>query len=158
MIRNCTDVDIAAIEAIINEAAQVYRGVIPTDCWHEPYMPQSDLMAEVAAGVAFWGWEDVGTLVGVMGLQKVRDATLIRHAYVRPAYQGRGIGGALLATLAGQISGPLLVGTWAAAEWAIRFYARHGFRQVSVLEKERLLQTYWSVPLRQQESSVVLVR
>ena len=123
MIRNCTDVDIAAIEAIINEAAQVYRGVIPTDCWHEPYMPQSDLMAEVAAGVAFWGWEDVGTLVGVMGLQKVRDATLIRHAYVRPAYQGRGIGGALLATLAGQISGPLLVGTWAAAEWAIHFYA-----------------------------------
>jgi GNAT superfamily N-acetyltransferase len=158
MIRNCTDIDIAAIEAIINEAAQAYRGVIPTDCWHERYMPRSDLMAEIAAGVAFWGWEDVGTLVGVMGLQKVRDATLIRHAYVRPAYQGRGIGGALLAALAGQITGPLLVGTWAAAEWAIRFYARHGFRQVSVLEKERLLQTYWSVPLRQQESSVVLVR
>lgn len=158
MIRNCTDVDIAAIDAVINEAARAYRGVIPTDCWHEPYMPQSDLMAEIAAGVAFWGWEDVGTLVGVMGLQKVRDATLIRHAYVLPAYQGRSIGGALLATLAGQITGPLLVGTWAAAEWAIRFYARHGFRQVSVLEKERLLQTYWSVPLRQQESSVVLVR
>jgi GNAT superfamily N-acetyltransferase len=108
MIRNCTDVDIAAIEAIINEAAQAYRGVIPTDCWHEPYMPQSDLMAEIATGVAFWGWEDVATLVGVMGLQKVRDATLIRHAYVLSAYQGRGIGGALLATLAGQISGPLL--------------------------------------------------
>jgi N-acetylglutamate synthase-like GNAT family acetyltransferase len=158
MIRNCTDVDIAAIGAIINEAAEAYRGVIPTDCWHEPYMSQSDLMAEIAAGVAFWGWEDAGTLVGVMGLQKVRDVTLIRHAYVRPAYQGRGIGGALLATLAGQISRPLLVGTWAAAEWAIRFYAQHGFRQVSVLEKERLLLTYWSVPLRQQESSVVLVR
>jgi N-acetylglutamate synthase-like GNAT family acetyltransferase len=158
MIRSCTDVDIAAIEAVINEAAQAYRGVIPTDCWHEPYMSRSDLMAEIAAGVAFWGWEDVGTLVGVMGLQKVRDATLIRHAYVRPAYQGRGIGGALLVTLAGQITGPLLVGTWAAAEWAIRFYARHGFRQVSVLEKQRLLQTYWSVPLRQQESSVVLTR
>ena len=93
-----------------------------------------------------------------MGLQKVRDATLIRHAYVLPAYQGWGIGGALLATLAGQITGPLLVGTWAAAAWAIRFYERRGFRQVSVLEKERLLQTYWSVPLRQQESSVVLVR
>jgi N-acetylglutamate synthase-like GNAT family acetyltransferase len=158
MIRSCTDVDIAAIEAVINEAAQAYRGVIPTDCWHEPYMSRSDLMAEIAAGVAFWGWEDVGTLVGVMGLQKVRDATLIRHAYVRPAYQGRGIGGALLVTLAGQITGSLLVGTWAAAEWAIRFYARHGFRQVSVLEKQRLLQTYWSVPLRQQESSVVLTR
>jgi GNAT superfamily N-acetyltransferase len=158
MIRNCTDVDIAAIDAVINEAARAYRGVIPTDCWHEPYMPQADLMAEIAAGVAFLGWEEVGTLVGVMGLQKVRDATLIRHAYVLPGYQGRGIGGALLAALAGQITGPLLVGTWAAAEWAIRFYARHGFRQVSVLEKERLLQTYWSVPLRQQESSVVLVR
>jgi GNAT superfamily N-acetyltransferase len=121
-------------------------------------MSLADLIAEIGAGVAFWGLEDGGTLVGVMGLQKVRDATLIRHAYVRPAYQGRGIGGALLATLAGQTTGPLLVGTWAAAEWAIRFYARHGFRQVSVLEKERLLQTYWSVSLRQQESSVVLVR
>ncbi len=157
MIRHCTEADVATIDAIINEAAQAYRGVIPADCWHEPYMPRSDLVAEIAAGVAFRGWEDEDTLVGVMGLQKVRDVTLIRHAYVRPAYQGRGIGGALLATLAGQTTGALLVGTWAAAEWAIRFYARHGFRQVSVPEKERLLQTYWRVPLRQRESSVVLV-
>jgi len=158
MIRHCTDTDVAAIDAIINEAAQAYRGVIPTDCWHEPYMPRSDLVAEIGAGAVFWGWEEVDVLVGVMGLQKVRDATLIRHAYVRPASQGRGIGGALLSELAGQITGPLLVGTWAAAEWAIRFYARHGFRLVSAPEKERLLKTYWSVPLRQQESSVVLVR
>ena len=158
MIRRCTDADVAAINAVINEAAQAYRGIIPGDCWHEPYMPRSDLVAEIAAGVTFWGWEEADTLVGVMGLQKVRDATLIRHAYVQPVYQGRGIGGALLATLAGQIKGPLLVGTWAAAEWAIRFYARHGFRLVSPPEKKRLLNTYWSVSLRQQESSVVLVR
>jgi N-acetylglutamate synthase-like GNAT family acetyltransferase len=158
MIRHCTKADVATIDAIINEAAQAYKAVIPNHCWHEPYMSRSDLMAEIAAGVVFWGWEEGHSLVGVMGLQKVRDANLIRHAYVRSTYQGRGIGGALLATLAGQINGPLLVGTWAAAEWAIRFYARHGFRQVSVPEKERFLKTYWRVPERQRESSVVLVR
>ncbi len=158
MMRPCTQADVGAIDAIINAAAQVYQGVIPTDCWHEPYMPRSDLVAEIAAGVAFWGWQDADTLVGVMGLQQVRDVTLIRHAYVQPAYQGRGIGGALLAALGSQTAGPLLVGTWAAAVWAIRFYARRGFRQVSLPEKERLLQTYWRVPLRQQASSVVLVR
>ena len=158
MIRRCTDVDVAAIDAIINEAAEVYRGVIPGDCWHEPYMPRSDLVAEIAAGVVFWGWEEADSLVGVMGLQKVRDATLIRHAYVRPASQGRGIGSALLADLGSRITGPLLVGTWAAAKWAIRFYAGNGFRQVSIPEKERLLQTYWNVPVRQRESSVVLQR
>jgi N-acetylglutamate synthase-like GNAT family acetyltransferase len=158
MIRQCTDADVAAIDAIINEAAQAYRGVIPADCWHEPYMPRSDLVAEIAAGVAFWGWEETDALIGVMGLQKVRDATLIRHAYVRPAHQGRGIGRELLTMLASQTTGVLLVGTWAAAEWAIRFYKRHGFHQVSVSEKERLLKTYWRVPLRQQERSVVLLR
>ena len=158
MIRHCTDADLATIDGIINDAAEAYRGVIPTDCWHEPYMLRSDLVAEIAAGVAFSGWEEEDTLLGVMGLQKVRDATLIRHAYVRPAHQGRGIGGVLLTTLAGRATGPLLVGTWAMAEWAIRFYARHGFRQVPAAEKERLLKTYWRVPLHQQESSVVLVR
>ena len=158
MIRRCADVDVATIDAIINEAAQAYRGVIPGDCWHEPYMPRSDLLAETAAGVEFWGWEEIDALVGVMGLQKVRDATLIRHAYVRPAFQGRGIGSALLRKLANRTKGPLLVGTWAAAEWAIRFYARNGFRQVSVLKKQRLLETYWNVPLHQQENSVVLER
>lgn len=158
MIRPCTEADLVTVDAIINAAAEAYRGIIPTDCWHDPYMSRSDLVAENATGVAFWGWQDGDTLVGVMGMQKVRDATLIRHAYVRPAHQGRGIGGALLATLAGQTTGPLLVGAWAAAEWAIRFYARRGFRQVSVPEKERLLKTYWRVPLRQQQSSVVLVR
>jgi GNAT superfamily N-acetyltransferase len=120
-------------------------------------MTGSDLKAEITAGVDFWGWDESGALVGVMGLQKVRDATLIRHAYVRSAHQRRGVGSALLTTLAGQAVGPLLVGTWAAAEWAIRFYERHGFRLVSAAEKDRLLSTYWSIPLRQQETSVVLV-
>lgn len=157
MIRRCTDADLAAIEAIINEAAQAYQGVIPADCWHDPYMSRSELIAEIGTGVNFWGWDDSGALIGVMGLQKVRDATLIRHAYVRSAYQGRGIGGALLTALAGQAAGQLLVGTWAAAGWAIRFYERHGFRMASTSEKDRLLNTYWSIPLRQQETSVVLL-
>ena len=156
MIRRCTEADLAAIEAIVNEAAEAYRGVIPADCWHEPYMPRHELLAEITAGVQFWGWEDAGALVGVMGLQQVRDATLIRHAYVRTAQQGRGIGGALLSELAGQATGPLLVGTWADASWAIRFYQRHGFRLVPPAEKDRLLNTYWSIPPRQQETSVVL--
>ena len=158
MIRQCTDADVATIDAIINEAAQAYRGIIPIDCWHEPYMSRADLIAEIGAGVAFFGWDEVGSLVGVMGLQRVRDVTLIRHAYVRPENQGRGIGGVLLATLAAQATGPLLVGTWAAAEWAIRFYVRHGFRQVSVSEKDQLLKTYWRISPRQQETSVVLTR
>jgi N-acetylglutamate synthase-like GNAT family acetyltransferase len=158
MIRRCTDDDLTAIEAIINTAAQVYRAAIPADCWHEPYMTRSELLAEVAAGVKFWGWDESGTLIGVMGLQKVSDATLIRHAYVEPAHQGRGVGGALLRTVAGQAVGPLLVGTWAAAQWAISFYERHGFQLVSTGEKDRLLNTYWSIPRRQQETSVVLVQ
>jgi GNAT superfamily N-acetyltransferase len=158
MIRRCTDDDVAAIDAIINEAAQGYRGVIPPDCWHEPYMPRSELIAEIAAGVNFWGWDESPALVGVMGVQNVRDVTLIRHAYVLRAYQGHGVGGALLTRIAGRITGPLLVGTWAAAEWAIRFYERHGFRLVSTTEKDRLLKTYWNIPPRQQETSVVLVR
>ena len=157
MIRRCGDGDFAAIESVINDAAQAYRGVIPADCWHEPYMTASALKAEIDAEITFWGWEDSGALIGIMGIQQVRDVTLIRHAYVRTAHQGRGIGAALLTFLAGQATGPLLVGTWAAAEWAIRFYQRHGFRLVSPAEKDRLLRTYWSIPLRQKETSVVLV-
>ena len=156
MIRQCSDLDIPAIEAIINEAARAYRGVIPPDCWHEPYMPERELLAEIGAGVQFWGWEDLGSLFGVMGIQKVNDATLIRHAYVLSAHQGRGIGGALLEELVRQSSGQLLVGTWAAAEWAIRFYHRHGFRLVSTEDKDRLLRTYWKISQRQRETSVVL--
>ena len=157
MIRRCTDADFAVIEATINDAARAYRGVIPADRWHEPYMSRSDLAAEIAAGVEFWGWEDAGALVGVMGIQRVRDVTLIRHAYVLPNHQGRGIGGALLDALVARTTGRLLVGTWAAAEWAIRFYQRHGFRLVPPEEKDRLLETYWTIPARQRDTSVVLV-
>lgn len=157
MMRRCTEADIDAIDAIINEAAQVYRGVIPADCWHEPYMSRAELMGEIAAGVNFWGWDEADVLAGVMGIQKVRDATLIRHAYVRHALQSRGIGGKLLDNLAEQATGQLLVGTWAAAEWAIRFYERHGFRLASPEEKDRLLKSYWNISPRQQECSVVLV-
>jgi len=156
MIRPCTDADIPVIETIVNEAAEAYRQVIPPDCWHEPYMPSQELLAEIADGVKFWGWEDSGALIGVMGIQKVADATLIRHAYVRPVGQSRGIGGALLAALVSQSNGQLLVGTWAAAEWAIRFYQRHGFRLVSSEEKDRLLNTYWKISPRQRDTSVVL--
>lgn len=158
MIRPCTGADVPAIGAIVNAAAIAYRGAIPADCWHEPYMPEEALMAEIDAGVAFRGWEAAGELRGVMGLQRIADATLIRHAYVHPEAQGRGIGSALLQELSAATPGKLLVGTWAAATWAIRFYSRHGFRLVSQAEKDRLLQTYWSIPARQRECSVVLTR
>ena len=157
-IRRCTQADIPAIDTIINEAAQAYRGVIPSDCWHEPYMPRSELLEEIHAGVEFWGWEDAGELVGVMGIQDVRDVTLIRHAYVRPSHQSKGVGGALLRKLETLTSHPVLIGTWAAADWAIRFYERHGFRVVDSDEKDRLLRTYWRIPDRQRETSVVLER
>jgi len=156
MLRPCTDDDVPIIEEIINEAASAYRGVIPADCWHEPYMKRSELIDEIAHGVKFWGWHEDNLLVGVMGLQNVRDVTLIRHAYVRPTYQSRGVGAALLSQLIGQTTTPLLVGTWSAAHWAIRFYERHGFRIVSDREKDRLLTTYWNIPVRQREASVVL--
>lgn len=158
MIRRCTDDDVPAIDAIINEAARAYRGVIPADCWHEPYMKRTDLVADIGAGVEFWGWDDAGLLLGVMGLQVVRDVTLIRHAYVRPSHQSQGVGGALLTRLAAETAAPLLVGTWAAAQWAIRFYERHGFRLVGSEEKDRLLGAYWNISLRQRQTSVVLTR
>ncbi len=158
MIRRCADRDVDAVESIINEAAEAYRGVIPADCWHEPYMSRSQLEAEIAAGVAFWGWDEAGVPVGVMGLQPVRDVTLIRHAYVRPSHQSRGIGRELLTTLASRASGTVLVGTWAAAVWAIRFYERHGFRLVSRDETQRLLDSYWTISIRQRDTSVVLRR
>ena len=156
MIRKCTDADTLAIEVIVNDAARAYRNAVPADCFHDPYMPAHELLAEIAAGVEFWGWEEMGSLTGVMGIQQVRDATLIRHAYVLTSHQGRGIGGALIDVLIGRSKGPLLVGTWAAAEWAIRFYQRHGFRLVSTEEKDRLLSIYWTIPDRQRETSVVL--
>ena len=156
MIRKCGADDFATVLAVVNEAAEAYRGVIPPDCWHRPYMPASELRAEIAAGVVFWAVEEEGRIRGVMGLQTVGDVDLIRHAYVRPADQRRGVGTALLRYLAGLGRRPLLVGTWAAATWAIRFYEKAGFRLVSPAEKDRLLRRYWSVSERQIETSVVL--
>jgi len=156
VIRRCRDDELAAIGAIVNAAAVVYRGVIPDDRWYEPYMSASELEGEVAAGVEFWGYEDGGALVGVMGIQPVLDVTLIRHAYVTPGTQGRGIGGSLLEALEARGSRQVLVGTWAAASWAIRFYERHGF--VAVDDPATLLRRYWSIPERQIETSVVLAK
>ena len=156
MIRPTEDADFETILAIINGAAEVYKDVIPADRWHEPYMPPAALTGEIAAGVVFWGYEEAATLRGVMGLQQVRDVVLIRHAYVRPADQGRGIGGTLLTELQDRVDRPLLIGTWAAAVWARRFYQKRGFREVDRETKDRLLRTYWSIPERQTETSVVL--
>ena len=158
MIRACTAADVPIIDSIINEAAEKYRGVIPADCWHEPYMSRAELEREIAAGVNFSGWEDAGELIGVMGVQRVKDATLIRHAYVRTVQQGKGIGGKLLTALSSRIEGKLLIGTWADAAWAIRFYQGHGFRLVPDQEKNDLLSTYWSISPRQRDTSVVLTR
>jgi GNAT superfamily N-acetyltransferase len=154
--RRCRDEERAEILAIINGAAEAYRGVIPADRWHDPYMPAEALEDEIAAGVRFWGCEDSGSLVGVMGVQRVRDAELIRHAYVLPGLQGHGVGTELLRHLRAISDGPMLVGTWAAAEWAIAFYERNGFELVTPDEKDRLLREYWSIPDRQIETSVVL--
>jgi GNAT superfamily N-acetyltransferase len=155
-IRLCRDDERCAVLAIVNAAAQAYRGVIPDDRWHEPYMPPDELASEIAAGVAFWVYETRGALLGAMGLQPVRDVNLIRHAYVLPDQQRLGIGAALLAHLRRLSRRRMLVGTWAAADWAIRFYQRHGFALVSPAAKVTLLKTYWTIPDRQIETSVVL--
>ena len=155
MIRALTDADLAEALAIVNAAAEAYRGIIPPDRWKEPYMPADELAAEIAAGIAFSGWDD-GALQGVMGVQPVDDVILIRHAYVRPERQGRGIGTALLDALCRDADRPILIGTWAAATWAIGFYQARGFALVGEDEKARLLRRYWTVPERQIETSVVL--
>ena len=157
MIRQCEGRDFAAIWEIINDGAQAYKGVIPADRWSEPYMSREKLQHEMSDGVVFWGEEEAKTLVGVMGIQPVQDVTLIRHAYVRTGNQKRGIGGRLLAHLRSTAKGPVLIGTWASAAWAIRFYERHGFQLVEPpREKDRLLKKYWTIPERQMEASVVL--
>jgi GNAT superfamily N-acetyltransferase len=155
-IRRCADEDRAAILRIINLAAEAYRGVIPADCWHEPYMPASELDRELGAGVAFWGYEADGELAGVMGIQPVRDVELIRHAYVLPGNQRHGVGASLLGHLMSLATRRVLVGTWAAADWAIRFYERHGFELVPAERTAALLRAYWMISDRQIETSVVL--
>jgi GNAT superfamily N-acetyltransferase len=155
-IRLCRSADRDRIFDIVNQAAQAYRETIPADRWHEPYMPMDELESEIADGVRFWGYEVDDELVGVMGIQNVRDVDLIRHAYVLTNQQGRGVGSALIEHLQEIAERPMLVGTWADATWAIRFYERHGFEIVTPVEKDRLLRKYWKIPERQIETSVVL--
>jgi GNAT superfamily N-acetyltransferase len=157
-VRACRGDERDAILRIVNLAAEAYRGVIPADRWREPYMPACELDDEIAAGVAFWGYEAGGELLGVMGIQEVRDVDLIRHAYVLPGRQGGGVGSVLLEHLVGVSAQRMLVGTWAAAEWAIRFYRRHGFELVTPEQKTELLRSYWTIPDRQIETSVVLAK
>jgi N-acetylglutamate synthase-like GNAT family acetyltransferase len=157
-IRPCRDDERDAILAIVNAAAEAYRGVIPPDRWHEPYMSSEELAGEVEAGVEFWGYEEDGELVGVIGIQALSDVDLIRHAYVSPSRQRGGIGGALLEHVSRAATRRILVGTWAAADWAIGFYRRHGFELLSRARAPELLRTYWTIPDRQIETSVVLAK
>ena len=156
MIRQCDDTDFDTIYSIINEAAQKYKGIIPEDRWKKPYMAREELEHEIEHGVVFWGYERDGELIGVMGIQRVQDVTLIRHSYVRATAQGEGVGSKLLSFLRNQSTRPILIGTWADAVWAIRFYEKHDFRLISTEEKNRLIKKYWSIPQRQAETSVVL--
>ena len=156
LIRKCDDREVSTILEVINDAADAYRGVIPDDRWKEPYMPESKLRDEIDDGVVFWGYYRGRELVGVMGIQHVLDVTLIRHAYVRSLRRRKGCGSQLLEYLLSESSRPYLIGTWAAATWAIRFYEKHGFRQLSHKETTSVLNKYWSVSVRQIETSVVL--
>jgi GNAT superfamily N-acetyltransferase len=155
-VRRCRDDELPTILAIINAAASAYEGVIPADQWHQPYMTMLQLRAELDAGVAFWGFEDDGVLAGVMGIQPVRDVDLIRHAYVKPDRQRSGIGALLLTHLRPGVIRRTLVGTWAAAGWAIEFYTRNGFARVPERHAAELFKRYWSIPDEQAEASVVL--
>jgi N-acetylglutamate synthase-like GNAT family acetyltransferase len=156
LIRKSVETDLAALVAIVNDAAQAYRGVIPADRWREPYMPADELEKEIAGGVVFWVAEDEGRLSGVMGIQDKGDVALVRHAYVAPTTQRTGVGTKLLRHVEGLTDKPILIGTWASASWAIEFYRRNGFTVVPNSDRDRLLRTYWSIPARQIETSVVL--
>jgi GNAT superfamily N-acetyltransferase len=156
VIRECRDDERETVLQVINLAANAYRGVIPADRWREPYMPAAELDDEIAAGVVFWGYESDGAVVGVMGIQDLGEVDLIRHAYVLPTHQRCGVGAALLRHLRSLSDRRMLVGTWAAADWAIRFYERHGFELVGSKQTASLLRSYWTIPERQIETSVVL--
>jgi N-acetylglutamate synthase-like GNAT family acetyltransferase len=155
-IRKSAEGDFDSILAIINDAAQAYRGVIPGDRWHEPYMSADELANEIAHGVMFWVAEDGGRVAGVMGIQDRQDVALVRHAYTATSLQRRGLGTRLLRHVEAQADKPILIGTWADASWAVAFYRRNGYTVVSQEDRDRLLRTYWSIPERQIETSVVL--
>ena len=157
IIRQSLESDRAAILAIVNDAAQAYRGVIPADRWHDPYMPADELDREISAGVVFWLAEDQGRLLGVMGIQDKGEVALVRHAYTAPTLQRSGVGTTLLRHVQGLVvEKPVLIGTWASASWAIGFYQRNGFTVLPNKDKDRVLRKYWSIPERQIETSVVL--
>jgi N-acetylglutamate synthase-like GNAT family acetyltransferase len=158
IIRQSEQADFGDILAIVNDAARAYRGVIPADCWHEPYMSRDELETEITEGVVFWVADQEGDLAGVMGIQDKGDVALVRHAYVASTTQRNGVGTKLLRHLETIVDKPILIGTWAAATWAIEFYRRNGFTVVPSDEKDQLLRTYWSIPARQIETSVVLTR
>lgn len=156
MMERSTPNDFKDIYEIINDAASAYKGVIPADRWHEPYMAEDELKTQIEDGVEFWCYKENGKTLGVMGLQDKRDVTLIRHAYVRTTSRNKGIGSKLLAHLVELTNKPVLIGTWTEATWAIRFYEKHGFRLLPEEEKNKLLVKYWTIPQRQVETSVVL--
>jgi len=157
-IRSCSAADVPALIGIINDAAQAYKGIIPADRWHEPYMPMPELEAQLADGIVFSGCESGGELLGVMGIQDKGEVTLIRHAYVKTSARRQGIGEKLLQHLEKTTRKPVLIGTWRDASWAIRFYEKNGYRVQSADETARLLRKYWSIPERQIETSVVLAK
>jgi N-acetylglutamate synthase-like GNAT family acetyltransferase len=156
LIRKSVQADLAAILAIVNAAAQAYRGVIPADRWRDPYMSSDELEKEIAEGVVFWVTEEDGRLLAVMGIQDKGEVALVRHAYVTPSLQRKGVGTKLLRHVQGLTSKPVLIGTWADASWAVEFYRRNGFTLVPNSRKDSLLRKYWSIPARQVETSVVL--
>lgn len=156
MIAKCVESDFKVIYEIINDAASAYRGIIPVDRWHEPYMTNEELKKQIDDGVLFWKYMEEENIIAVMGIQDKKDVTLIRHAYVRTIARKKGIGGKLLQHLRGIATTPVLIGTWANATWAIAFYQKHGFRLLQEEEKNSLLQKYWTIPDRQVETSVVL--
>ena len=156
LIRKSVEADLEAMLTIVNDAAHAYRGVIPADRWHDPYMSADELESEIVGGVVFWVAEQEGRLSGVMGIQDKGDVALVRHAYVAPTTQRSGVGSSLLRHVEGLVDKPILIGTWGAASWAIEFYRRNGFTLVTSSDKDRLLRTYWSIPARQIETSVVL--
>lgn len=156
MIGRCQQKDFKEIHEIINDAASVYRGIIPADRWHEPYMAEEELKNQIDVGVEFWKYTEYDQIIGVMGIQFKKDVTLIRHAYGRATKRNKGIGSKLLEHLNAIAKTPVLIGTWADAKWAIEFYQKHGFRLLPTEEKNSLLRKYWTIPIRQVETSVVL--
>ncbi len=156
MIERCKSTDFEQIYNIINDSASAYKGVIPADCWHEPYMSEQELQTQIEQKVEFWCYRKDEQILGVMGIQDKSDVKLIRHAYIRTKCRNQGIGGKLLTHFINRTTKPILIGTWQDASWAINFYKNYGFRQLSKIEKDALLQKYWIIPQRQAQVSVVL--